>query len=44
MSGIKEALGNISDEWNKFKKKVKNSKPVQFLAEVKTMLRNGGTT
>lgn len=33
--GIKEALGNISDEWNKFKKKVKNSKPVQFLAEVK---------
>lgn len=35
VSGIKEALGNISDEWNKFKKKVKNSKPVQFLAEVK---------
>lgn len=26
VSGIKEALGNISDEWNKFKKKVKNSK------------------
>lgn len=35
VSGIKEALGNISDEWNKFKKKVKNSEPVQFLAEVK---------
>lgn len=35
VSGIKEALGNISDEWNKFKKKVENSKPVQFLAEVK---------
>ena len=35
VSGIKEALGNISDEWDKFKKKVKNSKPVQFLAEVK---------
>ena len=35
VSGIKEALGNISDEWNKFKNKVKNSKPVQFLAEVK---------
>lgn len=35
VSGIKEALGNISGEWNKFKKKVKNSKPVQFLAEVK---------
>ena len=35
VSGIEEALGNISDEWNKFKKKVKNSKPVQFLAEVK---------
>lgn len=35
VSGIKEALGNISDEWNEFKKKVKNSKPVQFLAEVK---------
>lgn len=35
VSEIKEALGNISDEWNKFKKKVKNSKPVQFLAEVK---------
>lgn len=35
VSGIKEALGNISDEWTKFKKKVKNSKPVQFLAEVK---------
>jgi len=35
VSGIKKALGNISDEWNKFKKKVKNSKPVQFLAEVK---------
>lgn len=35
VSGIKQALGNISDEWNKFKKKVKNSKPVQFLAEVK---------
>ena len=33
--GIKEALGNISDEWNKFKKNVKNSEPVQFLAEVK---------
>ena len=35
VSGIKEALGNISDEWNKFKNKVKDSKPVQFLAEVK---------
>ena len=35
VSGIKEALGNISDEWTKFKKKVENSKPVQFLAEVK---------
>lgn len=36
VSGIKEALGNISDEWNKFKNKVKDSKPVQFLAEVKS--------
>nr|DAV81514.1 MAG TPA: minor tail protein [Caudoviricetes sp.] len=35
VSGIKEALGNISDEWNKFKNKVKDSEPVQFLAEVK---------
>lgn len=35
VSRIKEAFGNISDEWNKFKNKVKNSKPVQFLAEVK---------
>lgn len=35
VSGIKEALGNISDEWKSFKKKIKNSKPVQFLAEVK---------
>lgn len=36
MSGIKEALGNISDEWNNFKNKVKDSEPVQFLAEVKS--------
>lgn len=36
VSGIKEALGNISDEWNKFKNKVKDSEPVQFLAEVKS--------
>ena len=35
VSGIKEALGNISDEWDKFKNKVKDSEPVQFLAEVK---------
>ena len=35
VSGVKEALGNISDEWKSFKKKIKNSKPVQFLAEVK---------
>ena len=35
VSGIKEAFGNISDEWKSFKKKIKNSKPVQFLAEVK---------